>query len=723
MCSSLTAIRSAYVDGMDVCPCLPQSAINITAANVKLIEKELQTNLSGYNLSSFGVGCRLHDIDLPVCSDFNEVTCPDRSGCPKTWCGRSWCYVDSNNCRAEHNPSQVVPGIHFSYGTCYEINRFVGEQRLEAIENSTFRVHILEGNTGWTTALSKKNGTDGHEIEDWVGPLADFVRLAAKNRAITLVNNFTPSERMIANAVEHFGSQSASNLCIFATKLGLVDFCVGGFTITDSRATEVDWLHLQTQDLILVVEAQSTNSFAQNASGIFRPFHVEVWVFILFFVMPVFALILFYHEYKAQGSQYPTEESFIVVNPETQTESMERIRIPILQHLWRSFFANILGLFEGTFGQSVVTSGGKLHILAINFFIFLFGAIYTANLAAILTTTIAATPVASFNDALSNGYRFCVTRQRYNLVLSHFPFVPPTAFVVDPNDGLPGFSNALGGSNASQVVFDRISVVNANLEDTNNVPHLQQRYCHAGLTLSDELLLQHSKLNLCGLVSVGPAVVPDTHGFPVFSAKSVPIIAWLLQEKNTGLLGNILSNAQPTSQCGVLAQPATALDISQLTGVWIVCFGLCLLGVLHTVIVTPIYLHMKRRNPKSRNIDHIYKYDQHGVYIRTYDDTEENADIKGGDDEVATNQKGFEGGDNTMDISNSTVGIVRLGALGTDNEASYGSELYERNNEVPEAAAMHGDVKEKGEEEMESPGPLPVSDTTLDVQFQRNRNI
>ena len=69
-----------------------------------------------------------------------------------------------------------------------------------------------------------------------------------------------------------------------------------------------------------------------------------------------------------------------------------------------------LFFFSGSFDHSVVTSGDKLSLLGIASFIMFIIAIYSANLASILTQEAAKQDVSSIDEVVKQGMSICVFR-------------------------------------------------------------------------------------------------------------------------------------------------------------------------------------------------------------------------------------------------------------------------------------------------------------------------
>jgi hypothetical protein len=95
---------TAHSTGMSGCPCLTSSPFGSGSIVYQDIEFP----------SSYGVGCKAHDVDPEVLGPFCKS--PD----PSYWCTSSFCYVDPNNCDVVAMKSYYFPDddVYFSYETC-----------------------------------------------------------------------------------------------------------------------------------------------------------------------------------------------------------------------------------------------------------------------------------------------------------------------------------------------------------------------------------------------------------------------------------------------------------------------------------------------------------------------------------------------------------------------------------------------------------------------------
>ena len=106
------------------------------------------------------------------------------------------------------------------------------------------------------------------------------------------------------------------------------------------------------------------------------------------------------------GSAFPQNEPALIESIDEQGSLSTRIvhrEISKYKHVLNSLYMSTLAFFTGSYDQSVVTIGGKLNLLAIASFIVFIIAIYTANLASILTQEAAKPSVDSLDMAVKKG--------------------------------------------------------------------------------------------------------------------------------------------------------------------------------------------------------------------------------------------------------------------------------------------------------------------------------
>lgn len=111
----------------------------------------------------------------------------------------------------------------------------------------------------------------------------------------------------------------------------------------------------------------SWSSFTSEFGKVFAPFTWGAWLMIVLISLPLLGLLMMYHEYAAPGSAYPRTAPVLETDPAgSGTEMIRNRKIPMVNHIGRSLYMAALSFFQESYDQSVVTTGGKIHLLAIS---------------------------------------------------------------------------------------------------------------------------------------------------------------------------------------------------------------------------------------------------------------------------------------------------------------------------------------------------------------------
>lgn len=559
--------------------------------------------------------------------------------CIEPECNLQFCIVDPNNCNiAFLSTSYRVPAdtilegttnathplagtpLCISYATCGYLNpRFGSKRQKEVIDgtnNRTLRVALLDESAGWTGAYS----SDGQHFvgpwQKWSGTTVSFIQKAALQGefSLRLVDPSTEFEaqNLTLRAQEYYdGSKSAFDLCVYATSTGFVDLCIGDFTITDRRVFETEWIKLQTRYLRMAVPfTYNDNDVLDDLWTFVKPFQWQTWLFMLFFVVPVMAVLFFVFD-DGQNSillKYEPvataihkknddlEQSLDSGKPERRQskkedyeEHVELQYVPWYTRLGRTLSVTYLSLVTRSYNVQVVSLPSKINFYGMTIFLFGFGSTYFANLAAQLTVQQLSVPVSSFEEALLRNYRFCTTRKKYDVVRSFHPTIQPEQFVLDEVDGLPGFENH-EGSVARELVLAQIDPVKAEAGDTS--------YCHAAILPDEDLEFFNSESKYCGIMTVGGNVAAEAIGIPISSARGRDLrmpYAFLVALENRGDFVKELVGGSPQSLCSadaLLNSKDTGFSIRQMGGVWMVSFGFSFIAIC-------VYVYEKGCKAKS----------------------------------------------------------------------------------------------------------------------------
>lgn len=605
-----------YQRGIVSCPCLeygdPRADIvNGTNETLSFLGNEV-------NLATYGFGCALHDKNIRSCKDgcaAGSTITPPPIDCDRSWCDRNFCWVDPNNCDLLNKRSRLFPESNrfYSYATCWDMDSFTQNNRLGSLEGRVLRAGFNSNSGGWLGAYGAASPgvAQGQHfkgpVDRWSGPVVSFVTEAARAGNF-LINITEPPEFLRPHSLEYFGP-SNFDYCVYTTALGYLDFCVAQYTVTDQRASTTDWLLLGSQDIHLVVfidqeGGSAWQNFRDSTKTIFQPFTQETWMFIIFLVIPLLGGLMVVHEYGHAGSAFPKMESVVEIDDEKdgQQEIKER-KVPLYRHIVRSVYIGYLSVLQQNYSQSVVTYGAMLNLLGISFFILTIIAVYTANLAAILTQQPTRITVSGLEEAVARGYKVCAERKTLEIVQALYPNITESTFVKDPDylggDGKPGFVCSLCQSRRR--VFQMIQPSKVAKNDS---------FCHVAIAPLEDLEVEKQNGEFCSLDIVGEVVGQVQTGMPVYEGVSAELISLLLKLKNDGVYDKEVLAARPESQCQPAAQgEGSALSIQQLTGIWVVSFGFALAGLIVTFLMPRI------ERCRKKHVQSVIGYDQTGQRI------------------------------------------------------------------------------------------------------------
>ena len=369
---SAQSISPALHWGDDACPCLLPSELD----DLNSIPDGIRLELGSYtNLTKYGVGCQAHDINTTICTEECNASDTSLINCDKQWCTKQWCYVNTTlgACHLAHFRSVYFPNTerYASYATCREINTFT--RSYSTLRNKTLRVAFNSNSGGWSGAFHNQMQQFSGPLSSWTGPVVEFVQEAAIRADFRIVL-VEPDPKLRGNANTFFNSTSTYDFCVFAVALGIVDMCVAQYSITDRRASSSDFVVLGTEDLYLVVEKSlqrfsSLEVFQSNISTIFQPFTGPCWAFIFFCAVPLFGLLMWFHEYGKPRSAYPKKHVVLISDGNGGEQHVEERSIPWYEHYIRSVYASWLALLQQDWAHGVVSTGAKLNLLGMSFFI------------------------------------------------------------------------------------------------------------------------------------------------------------------------------------------------------------------------------------------------------------------------------------------------------------------------------------------------------------------
>ena len=338
---------------------LAASAQSSGSAGCPCIEPNWDTN--GSCLGDWVRGqfyCFPANYGAQVCDTWDlgrEPLCNATSDVAPESCSLKWCFVDPGNCDVALKRSPFLAKMAFiSYSTCgnNETAPFSG------IRGQTIRIAFPDDDPPY---IYRSGGAAEGLIHDSTGEwvTGSVVQLALAIFA-DLGLNYTV--RGIAPYSLRLYPQSSYTACIHAISMGLLDMCVGAHWVTAERTAMVPFapsIHPDILAIFLMDNAQS-ESFADLAARIFKPFTLGLWLTII--GVAIFLGLLVYISdmqpnetwYKALGHSLWVSTASMLITPDYYE-------------------------YESRAGR-----GRKLLSAAYGVFVLIVMATYTANLASFL---------------------------------------------------------------------------------------------------------------------------------------------------------------------------------------------------------------------------------------------------------------------------------------------------------------------------------------------------
>ena len=108
-----------------------------------------------------------------------------------------------------------------------------------------------------------------------------------------------------------------------------------------------------------------------------------------------------------QGSDFPTTERKINEDENDLPPEEKEVKYLMWKNVNRAFYRSFLSYLRQSYGHPVQTYGGAWTVLAFSFVGMIGMSLYTAQMAAHLTTQALDVGVSDIDGAIRAGYRFC----------------------------------------------------------------------------------------------------------------------------------------------------------------------------------------------------------------------------------------------------------------------------------------------------------------------------
>lgn len=362
----------AFKDGNDPhCPCL-QSVHN----NTQRFEEDASCLESNFVVDKFvnkqqtfcypetyGVGCDQHDLNIaPFCDD-------DSSNNP-SFCDRSFCYVDPEQCHSSNSTygkSMIYPDLYYSYSVCGEKDTFQDYIIESELVGRTLKVGVpaLHFPNHYRLNENEEAILFSEDINDGVGELKgiyiDFLLELANS------GNFEVEFHPVSRG-SHLGPEwSAWSGCIFDVSRGLLDMCVGNFWETSLRRSVVTFSTplINEHFYMMVPKPKVKDDVITQLALVFEPFTPSLWAVI------VVATFLVGIMYTILGSKRRV------------TYGRRCIKFTP-RDIATNIYFSWAELLQGADLSRVKNTAQRIVAIAWSFFILIIIASYTANLAAFL---------------------------------------------------------------------------------------------------------------------------------------------------------------------------------------------------------------------------------------------------------------------------------------------------------------------------------------------------
>jgi len=520
------------IHGDEGCRCLSSEESSQLSEFVDPYESFYFQAELGFNVNqtTYGIGCGYHDYGVPECAKsvndcLNKVPIP--LSCANSWCRRAWCYVNPNACTRK-NTIRSFKYKSYSYATCGDMDIYTVQSNLDKLKGGEPLKIALNSNTGgWKGAYNPK-GSFAID-QNWYGPLYKFIEDVAKEGGFQL--NITRPPEWLQEESKRFFGDSDFDYCVYAAALGYVDMCVSAYSITNARSQVAKFFDVTNNEIYLVTFVKEGGEkdweeFRQSVLTIFQPFQPSTWLFLIFFLFPLLGILMVFHEYGSPGSSFLKSAWVLVTNRDTNVGVVQRHDIPIWKHVVTAIYMSFLAFFQGSYSFCVFSLGGKITALGMSALIMLVLAVYTANLASILTQKYTRTGVKNLDEAIEKGYTFCAARKVYESASAVHDKLKPNQFVPDPislgGDGMAGFNCRTCG--ARNRVFEKMRSLPPHRKDPSV-------YCDAALVSLEDLEEYHGRGEHCEKKRVGDPIAIMSLGFPIFDEKSETLVSLLQMTK------------------------------------------------------------------------------------------------------------------------------------------------------------------------------------------------
>ena len=385
----LSPVATVIEASRDNCRCLTFEEMNGIDEFTEL--SNANGTMEGDVSQTYGVGCGAHYKS-------GSLFCEDEE-----YCDYQWCFVNSQNCKLQHSPSNIYPFLSYSYAACGYIDTFKRDPGYHLQNGVVLQGVYKDNHRGYEgTICDQKDGPNS-----CYGTVVDLVdQMFLRSNVLNISFNIISVPESVTKRAESYGPflENDENMdygaCVYAASLGVVDLCIGAFTKNRQRAAISSYLEMGvTSEYLVVRDVPVDNTLKKMIVNVFAPFHFSLW-FVTFAVLFLLSLL------------------FLV-----QEHSWSELRET---HIYDSAGLATYNAVLGFFSQGYVTEGdpsswgGRFTLLAIAVQILLTGAAYTANLTNFLVRGSSSSTVESLDEAIQKELKVCVLRNKISVLNSTY---------------------------------------------------------------------------------------------------------------------------------------------------------------------------------------------------------------------------------------------------------------------------------------------------------------
>jgi len=501
---------------------------NITPTNSSIPELGLSAN----EMSSYGIGCGPHDINTKDCKQPDDIPedCqsifPLPSKCKKeipSWCSISWCYIaNETDCSVPFSKSGYYEDRFYSYAACGERNLYSSNPLEDSLQDTVLKVAYRVNSGGWLGSYhpdGNKNQVPMKRDDQWYGVVPEFIDKFAESSGANI--NMTEAPLWVYD-VANFSSDFTN--CVHAVSLGMLDFCVGMFSITTQRAMMTSFFTIETTSMFLVQKEEAEESFQHRIFRAFQPFTASAWLCTV--VVAVFTTFILLCQEAIPGG--------------INSSRMQVKKKSLLARFGKSIYLGLNAFLGGSVTDELKTWQGRGTGITLGMFGLIIISMYTANLTTILVSNASRIPISSIEDAIAQNVEICAIHSTLTLAKDLYPV-------------------------AEWRELKNRKVLLESIADGT---------CKCGIMYLEDLEVSQSEAKYCDLTPVGLPILSIHRGIPLNPLKAKALNYHFHKLANNGVWSKLKQNgiADKCASKKIKESSKTIrFGILDLAGIYIIC--------------------------------------------------------------------------------------------------------------------------------------------------------